>query len=100
MSNRARRLKIGERMRMKAQSTDQSRRRNEVRIRRTDVVVAAGEKMAEFMGEQDAHERHRKRDARNKQSRLEERPEIIGKEAVDSRRLIGSVGCRELGACG
>ena len=79
ISNKARRLMIGERMRMNApKRADQRGRRHKERVRRANVIVAAGKKVAEFVRQQNAEQRASERNARQEQTRLAKRPEISG----------------------
>src|SRR5256885_12807220 len=64
------------------------------------MVVAAGEKVAEFMGQQNAQERECKRDTRYEQPWFEEVPEVIEEEVIKPGRHAGSVSCSELCAGG
>ena len=83
-----------------AEGADERGRGNEIWIRGVDAVVAAGEVVAEFVGEQDAHERRGEGNAQEKQARFEKRLEIGDGEIVERGLLADGVRRGELGSGG
>ena len=76
----------------RAQRADQRGSGHKERIRRANVVVAAGEEMAELVRQQNAEQRAGERNARQEQPRLAKRPEISGIKFVERGSAPGRVG--------
>src|SRR5579862_6143873 len=77
---------------------DQRGRRKKVRIAGGDSVIAAGEKMSQFVGQQDTDQREGERGPGQQQLRMRQQGRVHRKQRVEIRRLPGGVGGRILSA--
>lgn len=82
-----------------AESADEGGSGNEERITGVNVVMAAGEVMTEFMGEENNEEREGERDTVQKVSRMKVSKAERLEKCVEGGGLIVSIGSGEMRAC-
>src|SRR5712692_6376788 len=83
-----------------AKRADESRRGNEVRIAGLDSMIAAGEPVAELVGQENAEQGKRERDAGEKKARRRDNCAVEAEEVIEGNGLVVGVGGGKLRAGG